>query len=73
MMSKALVLKIPRTICRVHEPGGQRPFATRWERGIGWICPECQCGVAEYGRQALDQTDGIRPELAIVKNSRPKV
>ena len=43
------------------------------EEGDKVVCPECQCGVAEYGRQALDQTDGIRPELAIVKNSRPKV
>ena len=73
MGSKALVLKIPCTICRVYKPEGEVPFATRWETGIGWICPECQCGVVEIGRQALDQTDGISPQLAIVKNSRPKV
>lgn len=73
MMSKALLLKIPCTICKVYEPGGQVPLATRWETGIGWICRECQCGVVGSGLQALNQTDGIGPELAIVKNSRPKV
>jgi hypothetical protein len=73
MTSKAHLLKIPCTICKVDEPGGQVPFATRWETGIGWICRECEGGVVGNGLQALDQTDGIRPELAIVRSSRPKV